>query len=137
MTAIEYVEILEQVFLPSIKAIYGDQDGNLQEVINVIEDNSSVHTAGVVQQWYDEQLFFNRLDLPPRSPELNVIENVWAQMVQNWRPSMARAHEELNDRVGQAWEELRDCLEYLQILTDSMPKRLGKIIESGGASIHY
>ena len=102
MTAIEYVEILEQVFLPSIKAIYGDQDGNLQEVINVIEDNSSVHTAGVVQQWYDEQLFFNRLDLPPRSPELNVIENVWAQMVQNWRSFMARTHEELNDQVGQA-----------------------------------
>ena len=55
MNAIEYVELLDQVFLPSIKTVYGDENGNLQEVVNVIEDNSSVHTTDIVEQWYAAQ----------------------------------------------------------------------------------
>ena len=137
MKSEEYVEILDQIFLPSIKAVYGDQYGNLQENVNVIEDNSGVHTTGIVQQWYAEQPFINRLNLPPRSPELNVIENVWAEMVRNWRPSMARTHQELMVRVEEAWEEIRNDKTYLQILTGSMPRRLQKLIDVGGANIHY
>ena len=89
------MEILDGIILPSIRAVYGDENGNLQEVVNIIEDNSGVHTAGIVKQWYANQPFINRLDLPARSPELNIIGNVWSEMVRNWKPSMARTHEEL------------------------------------------
>ena len=137
MNAIEYVYLLDQVLLPSISAVYGDANVNLQEVINIIEDNSSVHTADIVKQWYQEQPFLNRLPLPARSPELNIIENVWAEMVRTWRPSMARTHEELMFRVDKAWGELRNRPDYLKNSTDSMQKRLENIIQVDGANINY
>ena len=139
MNAVEYVEILDQILLPSIKAIFGNDQGNLLEVVNVIKDNSGVHTATIVKQLYEKQPFVNRLNLPARSPELNIIENVWAEMVRLWKTSMAKTHSELMTRVDEAWGELRtnDGQLYLQTLADSMHRRLQKIIDAGEACIHY
>ena len=65
-----------------------------------------------------------------------MIENVWTHMVQNWQPFMARSHKKLQARVGEAWKGLRDSLGYLQTLTDSMPRRLQKLLDVGRACIH-
>ena len=131
-TAVDYLEILDNVLVPTVTAIYGNQ-----QRINIIEDNSSVHTADIVKNWYRDHPLFNRLDMPPRSPDINVIENFWAEMVREWRPTMARNHDELMERVNEAWEELRHRPHYFRSLTDSMPKRLQKIIDVGGAHINY
>ena len=50
---------------------------------------------------------------------------------------MASKHQELMVRVEEAWEEIRNDQTYLQILTGSMPRRLQKLIDVGGANIHY
>ena len=73
MNAVEYVELLDHVLLPSIRAIHGDDQGNIHEVVNVIKDNNGAHTANIVKEWYRKQPFINRLDFPARSPELNII----------------------------------------------------------------
>uniref|UniRef100_A0ABD2VUI6 Tc1-like transposase DDE domain-containing protein n=1 Tax=Trichogramma kaykai TaxID=54128 RepID=A0ABD2VUI6_9HYME len=64
-----YLDLLEEIFVPTIRAIFGDE-----EVINVIEDDSAVYTAHIVRDWWRNQPQFNRLDLPARSPEINIIE---------------------------------------------------------------
>ncbi|KAL7292707.1 hypothetical protein TKK_0013830 [Trichogramma kaykai] len=132
LNSVGYLELLDEVFLPSVRAVFGDEG-----VINVIEDNSAIHTAHIVQEWWRNHPQFNRLDLPPRSPEINIMENVWSEMVRQWTPGMARTEAELIDRVNSAWESLRNKQSYFEKLANSMPRRLQKIIDSEGASINY
>ncbi|KAL7291992.1 hypothetical protein TKK_0014277 [Trichogramma kaykai] len=127
-----YVDLLEDVFVPTINQVFGNQCA-----INVIEDNCAIHTAHIVRNWWRDDSRFNRLELPPRSPEINIIENVWAEMVREWRPTMATTEAQLIARVEQTWESLRNNLEYFQKLTDSIPRRLQKIIDKNGSGIRY
>ncbi|CAB0044285.1 unnamed protein product, partial [Trichogramma brassicae] len=64
-----YLDLLEDVFVPTINQVFGNQC-----TINVIEDNSAIHTAHIVRNWWRDQPRFNRLELPPRSQEINIIE---------------------------------------------------------------
>ncbi|KAL7288273.1 hypothetical protein TKK_0017612 [Trichogramma kaykai] len=127
-----YLELLEDVFIPSINAAFGDQDP-----INIIEDNCSIHTAHIVRNFWRNNPRFNRLPLPPCTPEINVIENVWAELVREWTLSMARTEEELIVRVEQGWEAMRNRPDYFQRLTDSVSTRLQKILDKEGSLIHY
>ena len=61
MNAQHYVNILENVLLPSAIEKFPDED-----IIFIIEDNSAVHTARVVQQWYNAHPRLNRLIWPAR-----------------------------------------------------------------------
>ena len=76
MNALDYRMLLNDVLQPNIIARYP-----LQETIYVIEDNSGVHTANIVKQWFENQPRISRLPHPPKSPDLNYMENVWARMV--------------------------------------------------------
>ena len=128
----EYVEILEDVVLPSVNRLFGED-----EVLNVIEDNSTVHRSDVVNDWYAEHPRFNRLKLPPKSPDINVIENVWAEMVRTWRPQIGETQAQLIERVQEFWESMRDKPEYFRKLTDSVPDRLDQIILHKGGVVNY
>ncbi|KAL7286627.1 hypothetical protein TKK_0019125 [Trichogramma kaykai] len=118
-----YLDLLEEIFVPTIRAIFGDE-----EVINVIEDDSAVYTAHIVRDWWRNQPQFNRLDLPARSPEINIIE---------WQPLMARTEAELIQRVEHSWEALRMKPDYFEKLANSVSRRLQRIIDQGGSAIHY
>ena len=132
MNSIDYLKILNNVLLPSIEERFPDE-----ETIYIVEDNSAVHTARIIQNWYREHARLQRLFWPPRSPDLNVIENVWAEMVREWRPGMARNENELHERVMEAWRMLDDRPLYFQKLTESMPRRIEKVLEADGAYINY
>ena len=118
--------------MPSVTAIYGNE-----QPINIIEDNSAVYTADIIKNWYYWHPLLNRLDMSPRSSDINVIDNVWAEMVREWRPTMARTHNKVMERVEETWEELRNRPNYFRVLTESMPKRLQNIIAVQGAHINY
>ncbi|EFN63808.1 hypothetical protein EAG_12176, partial [Camponotus floridanus] len=45
-------------------------------------DNSAVHTSLETQTWFRNHPEIQLVNWPARSPDLNLIENVWAQMVQ-------------------------------------------------------
>ncbi|CAB0035218.1 unnamed protein product, partial [Trichogramma brassicae] len=70
-----YLDLLEDVFVPTINQVFGNQC-----TINVIEDNSAIHPTHIVRNWWRDQPRFNRLELPPRSPEINIIEVVNIRM---------------------------------------------------------
>ncbi|OXU26316.1 hypothetical protein TSAR_007759 [Trichomalopsis sarcophagae] len=80
------MQLLNNYLLPGVNARYpGDAP------VNIIEDNSLIHTARIVRDWY--------LTHPPRSPDLNFIENVWSKMVIDWVPQAAQNVEDLEQRV--------------------------------------
>ena len=43
----DYVDILDQLFVPLINALFGEDSS-----VNVVEDSYSINTAGIVADWY-------------------------------------------------------------------------------------
>ncbi|OXU17219.1 hypothetical protein TSAR_001671, partial [Trichomalopsis sarcophagae] len=127
-----YVEILNNYLLPGVNARY---PGN--EPVYVIEDNSPIHTAVVVREWYAAHPKLQRLNHPSRSADLNYIENMWDRMTREWVPQAAPNNENLDRRVRQSWEALLEQPQYFQNLATSMGRRLQKVIDANGTYIHY
>ena len=71
-TADQYIEILEEVMLPSVRQYALPYP----ERIIFMQDNCPIHKARVVNRWFQEQRDIELLDWPSRSCDLNPIENV-------------------------------------------------------------
>jgi len=77
MNVEEYVEILEEVLKPGIRRVYPEEQ---YPVMKIVQDNSAVHTSRLVQVWFEVNLDIQQFRWPAKSPDLNSIENVWAQL---------------------------------------------------------
>lgn len=72
-----------------------------------MQDNSPVHTSAVVMSLFSRQRF-RVMEWPPKSPDLNPIENVWSKMDYGWPQIHPRNEENLHEVVQQRWIGLRD-----------------------------
>ena len=77
MTAEQYVDILRDILLPTVRLHFPSG------TIYLRQDNSSIHSAGVVQAWLQDQPDIQLMPWPAKSPDLNPIENLLGQMVLN------------------------------------------------------
>lgn len=134
LTAADYVDILEDVLLPTVRALFADED---ELHVYLCQDNSPIHTARVVRDWFVRHPEVTFLDWPPRSPDLNPIEHVWAHMSKRWNGYDGRNQRELFDGVKVIWENLRAQPNVPQELVESMPRRLRKVIEAEGGYTKY
>lgn len=100
------------------------------------QDNSRVHTANIIQQWLAEQEF-TVLEWPANSPDLNIIEHVWAYIKYTLSKDkrVPETLDELWERVQTIWTELPK--NYLPHLYESMPKRIKALLRSRGGPIKY
>lgn len=128
-TAAKYIEVLQECFLPSLR----ERDYPfLAGPILFIQDRCPVHTANVVRQWFDRQDNLQLLDWPSKGADMNVIEHVWAHMVNTWEMGEERTSNELMAHVTASWEYYRRRPELMPDLVGSMPDRLHDVIETGG-----
>lgn len=124
-----YCNILNQVMIPSVSAVYG-QDFIFQH------DNSPIHKARIVKDYIEEN-HIRVLPWPSKSPDLNPIENVWGEMTKymykhDFRP---RNQDELRQRINEAWDEVTE--EYTRNIILSMPRRPQYVIDNNGAMTKY
>ena len=80
------------------------------------------------------------LPWPGKSPDLNVIENVWGIMEQKLtEDGRGERHsaDELWRRVEQAWDSLRANTEMFAALSGSMVKRLQSVVDAAGGMTKY
>ena len=99
--SVAYIKLLDEIALPSIEAQFGDI-----QTVYFMHDNSPVHTARIVRE-YLQSKHVPMLNHPPRSPDLNLIENVWALLEKDRPPLIERTHAGLDLHVINRWEDLR------------------------------
>ena len=78
------------------------------------------------------------LDWPSKSPDLNIIENVWAIMARELDEEgnlQGLTADNLWRKVEKKWEELRQRPGLFMNLAESMPRRLQTVVDA--AAIKY
>ena len=74
---------------------------------------------------------------PARSPDLNIIENCWAELVHSvYANEKQYQHvQELKNEIVREWDTLSQ--NYIQKLYKSIPNRIIEKIENKGGCTHY
>lgn len=132
----QYIEILEEVMIQSVRSLLIPED----QPIYIAMDNSSVHNARIVRDWFSRHPDIIRIPWPPKSPDLNPIENLWAYMTHKWDAGSIKSKDNIISHAKQIWESLRpkrDIPNICESLVASMPKRLGNVINSRGSYTKY
>jgi len=100
----------------------------------LVHDNSPQFKSREVQTWLHNN-GISVLDFPPRSPDLNPIENMWPRIHALTDKLHPTTNEAMADAFIKCWPEIS-----LDIFTDyaqSMPARIAAVIEADGNATKY
>lgn len=101
------------------------------------QDNNSTHTSRLTREWLKAHPEIELLNAPTNSPDLNPIENFWAEMTREWQSVFPRNMAKLESYVVERWEEWRGQTQYFENLYDSMPHRINQVIDNNGGATKY
>lgn len=120
-----YQDILNDFLLPE-----------LQPNDEFVQDNASIHNSFSTTEWLKEKKI-KKCSWPSKSPDLNIMENVWGYMVRNIYQENKHYNsvKELKEAVEKEWEALP--MELIQNLLTSMPTRIFECIRRNGSYTKY
>lgn len=128
MTALDYIEILRDELIPSVKKQIGEETPIL------LHDNDPKHTARITKEFLRTQNI-KVLPWPSQSPDLNPIENLWEFVkceVQKYQP---RNIAELKNTIIHVWHTVP--IELCEKLALSFKKRVYECIKNNGNVLKY
>lgn len=100
------------------------------------QDGATIHTCEFSTKWITSKAQLIK-DWPANSPDLNVIEIIWAVMKDNifsaQHPQRYSTLAELKEAVQRAWDSI--SMETINALIRSFPRRLMMVIEHNGECI--
>ena len=97
------------------------------------QDGASAHRGGIVKKYLNDNST-KLLPWPAQSPDINIIENLWAFVKRDLKDNYDRAEDLKADIMG-IWEEVED--HYIDALFRSMLDRLKVITKSKGGPTMY
>lgn len=123
-----YLKILKDNLLQSAA------DLGIKDTFRFYQDNDPKHTSGIVQTW----LIYNCphvMKPPAQSPDLNVIENLWAILDTNIRKRHISNKNDLKTALIEEWAKIPS--ETTKKLVESIPNRLKMVIKQKGGHTKY
>jgi len=122
-----YINILRENLLPVYHVLL--PDGGL-----FLHDNCPIHSARVTREWLQEHNVA-LLNHPAVSPDLNAIENVWAELgkIVNKNKHLITNCNALFELLRENWLSLMREYHYRQNLIRSIPLRVQDVIKSNGS----
>ena len=127
----KYLEILQNVLLPSIQARFPNQQ------VRFIHDLSPIHQAIVIRSWFREHPEIAALPWPPKGADLNPIENHWGNMVKDLEYFRPKSPEEVYEKARACWDSYRGRPDYWQKFALSITNRLQLVIDANGYWTRY
>jgi transposase len=125
-----HAKTLRRYAFPTMRKVFPRGNGIFQE------DNASPHTSKIAAA-AREASGMQFLPWPAQSPDLNPIENLWQDVkraVYN-RPQKPKNLTELTRMVKSAWKAIP--LKSIQVLVESMPRRVEACIAAKGGPTKY
>ena len=101
-----------------------------------LHDGAPCHSSKVVRSWFDDQDFQLLPNWPGSSPDLNVIEQVWAKLkkeVANRKPSSVKA---LRAEIQDIWYH-HITPAFCEKLVLSMPDRIQAVLQAKGGNTRF
>lgn len=107
--------------------------------LTFMQDLSSIHTSRMTTAWLQERNWRVMWDWPAKGPDMNPVENVWAELVR--RIETARGEQRCRNR-DELWEDVQAAFaslpeSYFFPLLDSMPRRVRTVFDRRGGWTKY
>lgn len=131
MNSIEYTQVLEDILIPSMSIV----DEEWRDNMVFMQDNAKIHTSSAAIKWIREHNI-KLLKWPAYSPDLNPIENVWAQMVYNWDSNIQPTRAAVLNAARNRFDDLIGTDNFSKLYA-SMPKRLDQVLQNNGHWCKY
>ena len=131
LNAEKYITILKEDLIPAGHYALGRK-------FIFMQDGHSAHRAKVTMKFlsgYVKRHRFIILPWPACSPDLNPIENIWAEIGRILAGKIFWNLRELENEVRRIWDHLSK--DYLTKLIESMPKRVAQVVERKGDKCDY
>jgi hypothetical protein len=96
----------------------------------LILDHASQHTSASSRAHMHQQGVRLVEDYPPQSYDINIIENIWAQLDNNLIGSKATCSDGWRRTIQKAWDKIPQ--ELIDKRVHSVKKRFARIVEKGG-----
>ena len=131
-----YKEILEDELEQTI-AFAIEKLGFRREQVIFQQDNDPKHSSKLVKEYLQEQ-FYQVMQWPPQSPDLNSIENMWALLKRrlNQYETATKGMNELYERVTEVWYDQMKPEECQKVI-ESIPRRIKAVIRAKGYWTKY
>lgn len=131
MNGEQYKKCLQETLFPGLK-----KAGVSISDIKFQEDGAPCHTSKMVKAWQHTN-HFDLLSWTPNSPDLNIIENLWAILKQQIRERKVRPknQDELWEAIQEEWYAIPT--EIIEHLYASLPQRMSDVIDAKGWYTRY